>query len=466
MSSDIFNGVTVSKRVLKRVLSHVTAKLTGRQSCQLCLLDEEYSKLYQLLQQTIEEGEGNSCLLVGPKSSGKTLLVSTVVESLRKKYSGQFITVKLSGHAQTDDRIALREITRQIDLHLQNIYTTNEPVQTEPTTLQKRSMSETLQSLLKIFSQYEDDEENNKEIVSVIFILEEFDKFAQHGRQTLLYNLFDIAQSSKAPIAVIGVTAKINARDMLEKRVRSRFSQRIHQLERASSLENFWIICKSSLTVDAAEFISEYVNNKIWNQYIEWLYSDKQGNFYRILEQVFYTTKDVREFFNKILLGMIMSNPFPKQANFLLYEREKSIADTQGFIEGLSELELSLIICAARVQIKLEIESLNFNLVYEEYFQVASQFKQERIANMSSLSRMSNSGMGAGYRIWSRDIARAGWERLESMNLLIGLGGSTGNRGMGANARDEIKMMKVDVGLMEIAKIMGSRHPLKQWTRL
>ena len=53
-------------------------------------------------------------------------------------------------------------------------------------------------------------------------VLEEFDLFCSHHNQTLLYNLFDTAQSKSAPILVIGLTARIDAVEMMEKRVLSR----------------------------------------------------------------------------------------------------------------------------------------------------------------------------------------------------------------------------------------------------
>lgn len=43
----------------------------------------------------------------------------------------------------------------------------------------------------------------------MIFILDEFDLFAHHKNQTLLYNLFDISQSAQNPIAVIGLTCRL-----------------------------------------------------------------------------------------------------------------------------------------------------------------------------------------------------------------------------------------------------------------
>ena len=84
---------------------------------------------------------------------------------------------------------------------------------------------------------------------SVVFVLDEFDLFAAHPRQTLLYNLFDVAQARKAPVAVIGVTAKINVVESLEKRVKSRFSHRYVHVSLPKDLASFWRICKSAITI-------------------------------------------------------------------------------------------------------------------------------------------------------------------------------------------------------------------------
>lgn len=43
----------------------------------------------------------------------------------------------------------------------------------------------------------------------VFFILDEFDLFAHHKNQTLLYNLLDVSQSAQAPVAVVGLTCRL-----------------------------------------------------------------------------------------------------------------------------------------------------------------------------------------------------------------------------------------------------------------
>ncbi|EUC63896.1 AAA ATPase domain protein [Rhizoctonia solani AG-3 Rhs1AP] len=112
---------------------------------------EAVSKLRSLLRRTVETGEGNSCLLVGPRGSGKTRTVLRALQTLiqssrlqsqvrpstppnptkprgRTKQAGRAaqqsappalvapIVINLSGHAQTNDRLAMREIARQLVL--------------------------------------------------------------------------------------------------------------------------------------------------------------------------------------------------------------------------------------------------------------------------------------------------------------------------------------------------------------
>lgn len=60
----------------------------------------------------------------------------------------------------------------------------------------------------------------------LIFLVDEFDLFCAHHNQTLLYNFFDVAQSAQTPICVLGITCRLDVIELLEKRVKSRFSHR------------------------------------------------------------------------------------------------------------------------------------------------------------------------------------------------------------------------------------------------
>lgn len=59
-----------------------------------------------------------------------------------------------------------------------------------------------------------------------IFVLDEFDTFARRSKQSLLYCLLDSLQSLGVQAAVVGITTRHDCLDLMEKRVRSRFSQR------------------------------------------------------------------------------------------------------------------------------------------------------------------------------------------------------------------------------------------------
>lgn len=115
--------------------------------------------------------------------------------------------IMLNGYIQTDDRAALKAITTQMNL--------DEAVEGKVF----NSFSENLSFLLSCLK-------SKEKTKRLIFIIEEFDLFCAHHNQTLLYNLFDVAQSAQTPICVLGVTCRFDVIELLEKRVKSRFSHR------------------------------------------------------------------------------------------------------------------------------------------------------------------------------------------------------------------------------------------------
>lgn len=147
--------------------------------------------------------------------------------------------------------------------------------------LQTNNYADTMQSLLALLShptEIADDAQDGVTSRSVIFLVDEFDLFATHARQTLLYNLFDIAQARKAPIAVIGMTTRIDVVESLEKRVKSRFSHRYVNLSLPRSLPAYWDICRQGLTIDDEDMKSEGIDQSVkghsqfykwWNEHIE-----------------------------------------------------------------------------------------------------------------------------------------------------------------------------------------------------
>ena len=251
--------------------SLVLSRLTGESLTPLTNLEVEYSKLHSLLLATIKAGEGNSILLLGSRGAGKSCLVESAIAELSIENAADFHVVRLDGFLHTDDKLALREIWRQLGREMQ--------IQ-EDETAQISSYADTMASLLHLLSHPEELAETldphapSRTTKSVIFVLNEFDLFTTHPRQTLLYNLFDIAQARKAPIAVIGCSARVDVGDNLEKRVKSRFSHRWIHLPQAKSFPAFEDIALAALmlreqdTHHTGRSISKKMRTD-WNAFIE-----------------------------------------------------------------------------------------------------------------------------------------------------------------------------------------------------
>ncbi|KAM9755643.1 origin recognition complex subunit 4-like [Dama dama] len=78
----------------------------------------QYKHLIELLKRTTIHGESNSVLIIGPRGSGKTMLINHALKELMEVegVSENVLQVHLNGLLQINDKIALKEITRQLNL--------------------------------------------------------------------------------------------------------------------------------------------------------------------------------------------------------------------------------------------------------------------------------------------------------------------------------------------------------------
>lgn len=109
-------------------------------------------------------------------------LINSVLKELSSStdFQENAVIVNLHGLVHTDDRLALKDATRQ--MQLENVV--------EGKVF--GSFAENLSFLLESLKSGD-----RKHSQPVIFILDEFDLFCAHHNQTLLYNLFDVAQSAQ-----------------------------------------------------------------------------------------------------------------------------------------------------------------------------------------------------------------------------------------------------------------------------
>ncbi|XP_013372905.1 PREDICTED: origin recognition complex subunit 4 isoform X3 [Chinchilla lanigera] len=253
----------------------------------------QYKHLLELLKRTAVHGESNSVLIVGPRGSGKTMLISHALKELMEieEVSENVLQVYLNGLLQINDKIALKEITRQ--LHLENVV--GDKV--------FGSFAENFSFLLEALKKGD-----RTSSCPVIFILDEFDLFAHHKNQTLLYNLFDISQSAQTPVAVVGLTCRLGLSE--DKSVRE------------------------------------------------------------ILLKHFNVSKNLRSLHMLLMLALnrvTASHPLVTAADLTEAAQLCSMDSKANVVHGLSVLEICLIIAMKHLNDIYEEEPFNFQMVYNEF---------------------------------------------------------------------------------------------------
>ena len=417
---------------LTELKTHILSGLTGKRRLPLVSLSSPYQKVQQLVSQTVLAGEGNSMLIIGSRGTGKTTLTETVISDLSSSHQDDFHVVRLNGFIHTDDKLALREIWRQLGREMD--------VENDDLGGSRSSYADTLTSLLALLthpaSLEDDDQPTTTKSKSIIFILDEFHLFTTHPRQTLLYNLFDTAQSHAAPICVLGLTTNLAVSDALEKRVKSRFSQRYVHLSLPRTFTEFEEICQKALEYHPSHADLLRKNGKsdlqnlsrLWNTYIHHLLSTTELS--TLLNSIYTTQKSIPAFLSSALLpisSLSPSNPLPIPTSFSVPHTSTipilSPPDSPhlALLPSLSTLQLSLLIAAARLETIYETPIPGFEAVYDEYVSLASKAKVK--------SGVGGLVGGAGGRVWGKQVAKGAWEGLVKLGM-VGEREGRGGRGM------------------------------------
>ncbi|XP_029846730.2 origin recognition complex subunit 4 [Ixodes scapularis] len=312
--------------------------------------DKQRRNLYDLITRAVTLGESNSVLVTGPRGSGKTSLIHSVLQDVSRQSDvmGNFLLVELNGLVHTDDRIALRDITRQ--LRLENAV--GDKV--------FGSFSENFTFLLESLKS------GDQQSKSIVFILEEFDLFCYHKNQTLLYNLFDVAQSAQAPVMVVGVTCRLDAIELLEKRVKSRFSHRQLHLFNEFSFEEYLNIIMDHLSLPS-DFPCKQLRDE-WNSSVQTLV--QESGVWMAMKRQYSTNKDIRAMKQLLLapVKQLSEQNLRLSASDIVESQKQLLMDSKvALLKGLSVLELSLVVAMLHLTKIYDGEPFNFEMVYKEY---------------------------------------------------------------------------------------------------
>lgn len=358
------NSVTIIKRFLrKRCCTGSGFELLG--------MDKAKEQLNDLIWRSINHDESNSVLLVGPRGSGKSQLVETVLRQVETTSGTNYIKIYLNGLLQRDEGSALKEIIRQLKLKQEDLKSFT-------------STHENLQYVLDLISKEQIKSKDGEGGGCILLVIDEFDLFLRQKNQGLLYNLFDVVQSFKTATCVIGLTTRLDVLELFEKRVKSRFSQRIiHTFEQEHHFTAYHLKALHFLSLPAEVSGVSVSAVEEWNANVKRLMDEHV--MVDILKKQHCLDKDPRLILSFLLYPiskLSLEPPFHLDpAHFvksyqLLHATDSRVA----LMQGMSVLELSLMVCMHRLDEVYPGEPVNFEMLYLEY----SNFIGRKFSNMTT----------------------------------------------------------------------------------
>ncbi|KAF8450267.1 origin recognition complex subunit 4 C-terminus-domain-containing protein [Boletus edulis BED1] len=326
-----------------------------------------YTQLHNLLHGTTTRGEGNSCLLLGPRGSGKTSLIEQTIKEL----PGEPIVLRLSGHTQHNDRLALREVARQLsqqtgksflrDMEEEVNNTEEDPnpfIDPGPTiSIPPPSHLPALISILPTLSR------------PTVVILDAFDLFAHHARQSLLYCLLDTVQSCKVGqgnngLAVVGITTRIDTINLLEKRVKSRFSGRMIRTAPPSDLLS-WINISRRLLNTPVDGSSEW--GTLWTFAVHAFLEDRK--VVDTIRDTFALTRDIRmlkQLLTAIVTNLRTTSPFPTASHISAAVSAQRLRQKFSNLQALSYPSICLLVAAMHAY-SAGHDVITFEMLYDAF---------------------------------------------------------------------------------------------------
>lgn len=224
------------------------------------------------------------------------------------------IVIRLSGYIQRNDRLAIREIAWQLS------HQTGKQIALDDEDDEGNLI-------------FNDDETDQQDIASlpppaylpslistlpgqprpVVVILDAFDEFALHGRQALLYCLLDTVQSCRVGsglngFAVIGVTNRVDTIDLLEKRVKSRFSGRMLRTAGPRGVQDWWSLTSAILTTPLGKDEEMDGWKELWSGSVDRFLEDRSVK--TALHETWALVKDVRMLTRILVSSLSRISPF------------------------------------------------------------------------------------------------------------------------------------------------------------
>jgi len=215
----------------------------------MSLCDEIFGIVKKSVDSDGQVSESSSVLLLGEASSGKTHAVEYCIAKM-KEVNPSVAVLRAHGRYYASDVECVRHLAQQVAGQMVSAPRCNSSFE--------QGMDWLRQVLVESF----------QHASAAVIVLDRFEHFCSRARQTLLYNLFDIAQDLGVCLSIIGMSEKLDVMGMLEKRIKSRFSMRHLHAFRPANMEELIKVMMIKVRLPAdAEFKAPFV--KEFHQHVE-----------------------------------------------------------------------------------------------------------------------------------------------------------------------------------------------------
>lgn len=495
------------------LLSHLNMTLPPENTRIFTFLKEAYGEISRILKQSVIQKESHSVITVGPRNSFKSFLIDHELKLLSNDYEDQFIVIRLNGfvHSEKD---AINGIATQLETQLRRLHGESDIIEeldiendenvnkefseddsNESTDISSGSVTEVFEKILRLLDSASRDKvgdstkNNSKDTtkITVVFVFDEIDTFAGPVRQTLLYNLFDMVEHARVPVCIFGNTTKLNVLELLEKRVLSRFSQRIIYMPQINGLDKF----KEAITEQLLPMYGDgnhYKNSPYvtqWHDHIESLMKDEKSQLFKNIKFNYETFKSLTTFKNAIIPLISQASNFEELKNMMTemtilieYNLNQLQSSLSARVKSLSNLELIILISAARSTLRSKDGLTNFNLTYVEYKSVVKAMNN-MIPSSSTASLSSNINVFEhSIKLWSKKDIKNVWENLRTFDFLtdraaVGLRESaiaafyaSNYVFQGTNMPFDLVIYHCQITLQELRRIIPTSSIYYTWTQL
>jgi len=459
---------------------------------------------------------------MGERGTGKSLVLRSVIRQLREDHPLQPLTeVYLSGFCVRDDSAALREIARQ--LHRASggggpadgaaragaeaaAAPAAAPAAAAKAAQAPRTFAESMAELRTALQQsMRSAAQGGHATITgrpIILVLDEFDQFAAQNRQMLLYNLYNLIHDAGSRVAIVGVTSCLDATDHLEKRVKSRFSQRTLRFPPLQKSADFIQMLQNALqlpteppapalapgsaepggaTPAPAAQPAPDASAATWQQYarrfnVALKLLLRHPTLTAHLHQMAMVTSDARAFLHlgRVALAQLtLEQPFLRVDGFCTFlgggadaSAERAAADGQRrgntaremTLLGLNRLELILVVAMTRL-VKRGVDCFNFERVYDEYQSWVGR------DNSGPSGRAIAPIAATVDRKEAKGTVMIAWERLMQQDLVAEVEGTNGAAGVAL--RSEYRMARLLVAEVDAGWVVrehgDSNDELRRW---